>query len=47
MLVARAAHVDALVVSTGRETGDVLTALTDLELRGLVARQPGMIFALA
>jgi DNA processing protein len=46
-LGARAAHVDALVVSTGQETGDVLTALTDLELRGLVARQPGMIFALA
>lgn len=46
-LVPHAAHVDALVVGTGRDTGEVLTALTDLELRGLIARQPGMIFALA
>ncbi len=46
-LVTHAVHVDALVTGTGRDTGAVLTALTDLELRGLVAQQPGMIFALA
>lgn len=46
-LAARAEHVDTLVAGTGRGVGDVLTALTELELRGLVAQQPGMIFALA
>ena len=46
-LVIHAVHVDALVTGTGRDTGAVLTALTDLELRGLVAQQPGMMFALA
>ncbi len=46
-LAGRSVHVDALVAGTGREPGDVLTALTDLELRGLIARAPGMIFALA
>jgi predicted Rossmann fold nucleotide-binding protein DprA/Smf involved in DNA uptake len=46
-LATHAEHVDALVAGTGRGVGEVLTALTDLELRGLVAQQPGMIFALA
>ena len=46
-LAQQATHIDALVAGTGRGTGEVLTALTGLELRGLVAQQPGMIFALA
>ena len=46
-LVAHTAHVDALVAGTGRDTAEVLTALTELELRGLVAQRPGMIFVLA
>jgi len=46
-LAQHATHIDALVAGTGRGTGEVLTALTGLELRGLVAQQPGMIFALA
>jgi DNA processing protein len=40
-------HVDALVAAAGTETGAVLTALTELELRGLVRQQPGMRFGLA
>lgn len=46
-LSAHSAHVDALVGRSGGDTGAVLTALTELELRGLVAQHPGMIFALA
>lgn len=46
-----ARHVDALVaavgVTPGVATADVLTALTELELRGVVRQQPGMVFALA
>ena len=45
-LGAAPAHVDALVQATGLDSGDVLAALTDLELRGLVAQRPGMIFQL-
>jgi len=42
-----AKHVDALVASveaSGARTADVLTALTELELRGLVRQEPGMVF---
>lgn len=41
-------HVDALVAGVGRAAaiGAVLTALTDLELRGLVRQHPGMLFTL-
>lgn len=46
-LSASASHVDVLVAHAGGDTGAVLTALTELELRGLVAQQPGMMFALA
>jgi len=46
-LAAHAEHVDALVAGTGYGVGEVLTALTELELRGVVAQRPGMIFALA
>lgn len=46
-LATDAVHVDSLVAGSGRATGEVLTALTDLELRGLVAQQPGMMFALS
>jgi predicted Rossmann fold nucleotide-binding protein DprA/Smf involved in DNA uptake len=45
-LAARPAHVDALVAGAGLEVGLVLTALTELELRGLVSQRPGMVFAL-
>ena len=45
-----ARHVDALAAAVGSgrgvATGDVLTALTELELRGLVRQEPGMLFAL-
>jgi len=40
-------HVDALVAAAGAETGAVLTALTELELRGVVTQRPGMVFGLA
>ncbi len=39
-------HVDALVSGSGVDVGTVLTALTELEMRGLVVQRPGMIFAL-
>jgi predicted Rossmann fold nucleotide-binding protein DprA/Smf involved in DNA uptake len=38
--------VDALVASAGGETGAVLTALTELEMRGVVKQEPGMVFGL-
>jgi len=40
-------HVDALVATAGADTGAVLTALTELELRGVVKQEPGMRFGLA
>src|SRR5437773_10954799 len=43
-LVAESQHVDALVAGAGVEAGEVLTALTELELRGLVRQEPGMVF---
>ncbi len=46
-LAAEPKHVDALVATAGAETGAVLTALTELELRGLVRQEPGMVFAVA
>ena len=45
-IAAQSAHVDALVSGSGQDVGTVLTALTELELRGLVVQRPGMIFAL-
>ena len=45
-IAAQSVHVDALVSGSGQDVGTVLTALTELELRGLVVQQPGMIFAL-
>ncbi len=45
-LAAQPAHVDALVAGAEQEVGVVLTALTELELRGLVSQRPGMVFAL-
>ena len=44
-LAAEPRHVDALVRAGGGDTGTVLTALTELELRGLVAQRPGMVFS--
>jgi DNA processing protein len=41
------AHVDALVRATGLASGDVLAALTELELRGLVVQRPGTMFAIS
>jgi len=43
-LVAEPQHVDALVAAAGAETSAVLTALTELEMRGLVKQEPGMRF---
>ena len=40
-------HVDTLVATAGTDTGAVLTALTELEMRGVVKQQPGMVFGLA
>ena len=39
-------HVDALVASAHTRPADVLGALTELELRGLVRQGPGMVFGL-
>ena len=39
-------HVDALVGAANTAPADVLGALTDLELRGLVRQGPGMVFGL-
>ncbi len=39
-------HVDALVAATRTRPADVLGALTELELRGLVRQAPGMTFGL-
>ncbi len=39
-------HVDALVASAHTRPAEVLGALTELELRGLVRQGPGMIFGL-
>jgi predicted Rossmann fold nucleotide-binding protein DprA/Smf involved in DNA uptake len=38
--------VDALVATAGAATAAVLTALTELEMRGVVKQQPGMVFGL-
>jgi predicted Rossmann fold nucleotide-binding protein DprA/Smf involved in DNA uptake len=38
-------HVDLLVTAGGGDTAQVLTALTELEMRGLVRQDPGMMFA--
>jgi len=43
-LAAAPAHVDALGAAARASAGAVLTALTELELRGLVAQGPGMVF---
>jgi DNA processing protein len=40
-------HVDALVAVGAGDTSRVLTALTEMELRGLVVQRPGMMFAVA
>ena len=45
-LLAQPAHVDALVTGAGQNVGVVLTALTELELRGLIDQKPGMVFEL-
>jgi DNA processing protein len=42
-----ARHVDVLVASAGTDTAAVLTALTELEMRGVVKQEPGMRFGLA
>ncbi len=45
-LTAEPQHVDALVAGARTAAADVLGALTELELRGLVRQAPGMVFAL-
>ncbi len=46
-LTAEPQHVDALVAAARTGTADVLGALTELELRGLVRQTPGMVFGMA
>ena len=45
-MAAEPRHVDALVATAGADTGAVLTALTELEMRGVVKQRPGMVFGL-
>ena len=45
-MTAEPQHVDALVASAHTRPADVLGALTELELRGLVRQGPGMVFGL-
>ena len=45
-LTAEPQHVDALVAGTRTGAANVLGALTELELRGLVRQGPGMVFGL-
>ncbi|MEX2155290.1 MAG: DNA-processing protein DprA [Gemmatimonadales bacterium] len=45
-LTAEPQHVDALVTATRTGAANVLGALTELELRGLVRQGPGMVFGL-
>ncbi|MGH7520934.1 MAG: DNA-processing protein DprA [Gemmatimonadales bacterium] len=45
-MTAEPLHVDALVAAAKTRPADVLGALTELELRGLVRQGPGMIFGL-
>ena len=45
-LSAEPRHVDVLVATAGVDTGAVLTALTELEMRGVVKQEPGMVFGL-
>src|SRR5207247_11051219 len=45
-LAAEPRHVDALTGVANTPTADVLTALTELELRGVVRQEAGMRFAL-
>jgi len=45
-LTAEPQHVDALVAAARTGAADVLGALTELELRGLVRQVPGMVFGL-
>lgn len=45
-LAAEPKHVDVLVATARADTGAVLTALTELEMRGVVKQEPGMRFAL-
>jgi DNA processing protein len=45
-MTAEPQHVDALVAATESGAANVLGALTELELRGLVRQGPGMVFGL-
>src|SRR4029077_19506320 len=45
-MVTEPQHVDALVASAHTKPAEVLGALTELELRGLVRQGPGMVFGL-
>ena len=45
-MTAEPQHVDALVGAAATDPSDVLGALTELELRGLVRQGPGMVFGL-
>ena len=39
-------HIDDLISSTGLSSADILSALTKLELKGIVQQYPGKFFSL-
>jgi Predicted Rossmann fold nucleotide-binding protein involved in DNA uptake len=39
-------HIDDLISSTGLSSADILSALTTLELKGMVKQYPGKFFSL-
>jgi hypothetical protein len=39
-------HIDDLISSTGLSSADILSALTTLELKGIVQQYPGKFFSL-
>ncbi|MDI6743470.1 MAG: DNA-processing protein DprA, partial [Smithella sp.] len=39
-------HIDDLISSTGLSSGDILSALTTLELKGFIQQHPGKFFSL-
>jgi len=39
-------HIDDLISSTGLSSADILSALTTMELKGIVQQHPGKFFSL-
>jgi len=38
-------HIDDLISSTGLSSADILSALTNMELKGIVQQHPGKFFS--